>query len=557
MPVHSRSRRAAPVAFVPAEYQQTRTRPRIVTAPVTPSLVETPLRPSHTAPTAVAALAALVGAAVRGSPVEISPVEISDQTMVTGITLRAQQALPGDLFVALPSLISGRAHGADFAGIALRAGALAVLTDPVGAHRPALVAAIACRPGIPVLVHPDPRSVLGNLSTRVYGNPSTRLAVLGITGTAGKTTTAYLLEAGLRAAGAHTGLLGTVAARIGEALLPSTFTTPEAPQLQALLAMMVERGVTHVPIEVSSHALVLGRVSGTKFAVGAFTNLSQDHLDFHTDLEDYFAAKAMLFDGRASAEVVCIDDVWGQRLVTGKTTTVSRSGDATWRATEISAQHSGTQEFRARGPSGFDQRVAVRLPGAFNVTNALLALAVGHTAGADPVLLARGIGTAEVPGRMQRVDRGQGFVALVDYAHKPAAVAALLDAVRAQVPGRLLVVLGCGGDRDTAKRPLMGAQAAQRADLLVITDDNPRTEDPAAIRAAMLTGARVGPAEVVELGDRAEAIAYAVTRARPGDAVVVAGKGHESAQEVHGVKHPFVDADVLADLLDRMLGVDP
>jgi UDP-N-acetylmuramoyl-L-alanyl-D-glutamate--2,6-diaminopimelate ligase len=515
-------------------------------------LVETPLRPSHTAPTAVAALAALIGADLRSSRSEIS-----DQTMVTGITLRAQQALPGDLFAALPSLAPGRAHGAEFAGIALRAGALAVLTDPVGANRPALAAAIAHRPGIPVLVHPDPRSVLGELSARTYGNPSARLAVLGITGTAGKTTTAYLLEAGLRAAGARTGLLGTVAARIGEAPLPSTFTTPEAPQLQALLALMVEGGVTHAPIEVSSHALALGRVSGTEFAVGAFTNLSQDHLDFHADLEDYFAAKAMLFDGRARAEVVCIDDLWGQRLVTGKTTTVSRGGEATWRATEVSAQHSGTQEFRARGPGGFDQRLAVRLPGAFNVTNALLALAVGHTAGADPRLLARGIATAEVPGRMQRVDRGQGFVALVDYAHKPAAVAALLDAVRTQVPGRLLVVLGCGGDRDTAKRPLMGAQAAHRADLLVITDDNPRTEDPAAIRAAMLTGARVGPAEVVEIGDRAEAIAYAITRARPGDAVVVAGKGHESTQEVHGVKRPFADADVLADLLDGMLGVNP
>jgi UDP-N-acetylmuramoyl-L-alanyl-D-glutamate--2,6-diaminopimelate ligase len=534
---------------VPAEHQLTRTRLRIVTAPVTPSLVDTPLRPAHTAPTAVPALVALVGATVQGCPADIS-----DRTMVTGITVRGQETLPGDLFVALPSLIPGRAHGADFAGIACSSGAIAVLTDPAGSRRPALAAAIASRPGIPVLVHPDPRSVLGSLSARTYGNPSTRLAVLGITGTAGKTTTAYLLEAGLRAAGAHTGLLGTVAARIGEALLPSTFTTPEAPQLQALLALMVERGVTHVPIEVSSHALALGRVSGTAFAVAAFTNLSQDHLDFHTDLEDYFAAKAMLFDGRASAEVVCIDDVWGQRLVTGNTTTVSLTGDATWHATDITAEHSGTQEFRALGPDGFDKRLAVPLPGAFNVANALLALAVGHTAGADPALLARGIATATVPGRMQRVDRGQGFLALVDYAHKPGAVAALLDAVRAQVPGRLLVVLGCGGDRDTTKRPLMGAHAARRADLLVVTDDNPRTEDPAAIRASMLTGAAVGPAEVVEIGDRAEAIAYAVKRARPGDAVVVAGKGHESGQEVHGVKRPFVDADVLAALLDGRSG---
>ncbi|MGB8202108.1 MAG: UDP-N-acetylmuramoyl-L-alanyl-D-glutamate--2,6-diaminopimelate ligase, partial [Pseudonocardiaceae bacterium] len=350
--------------------------------------------------------------------------------------------------------------------------------------------------------------------------------------------------------------LGTVQARIGEALLPSTFTTPEAPDLQALLALMAERGITHVPIEVSSHALALGRVTGTTFAVGAFTNLSQDHLDFHTDLEDYFAAKAMLFDGRASAEVVCSDDAWGRRLVTGATTTVSLSGDATWHAQDITVGRCGDQTFRAVGPDGFDQRLKLRMPGVFNVTNALLALAIGHTSGADPVLLARGIATAEVPGRMQRVNRGQDFLALVDYAHKPAAVAALLDAVRAQVPGRLLVVLGCGGDRDTTKRPLMGAEAARRADLLVITDDNPRTEDPAVIRAAILAGARAGATgSIVEIGDRAKAIAYAITRARPGDALVVAGKGHETTQEVRGVKHPFVDADVLADLLDHRVVV--
>jgi UDP-N-acetylmuramoyl-L-alanyl-D-glutamate--2,6-diaminopimelate ligase len=514
---------------------------------VTPSLVETPLRPSRTAPIPLAALATLAGATVLGS---------CDQVLVTGITLRAQQALAGDLFAALPSLSPDRPHGADFAGIAINAGAVAVLTDPVGARHPALSAAAGHRPGLPVLVHPDPRSVLGTLSARIFGDPSARLAVLGITGTAGKTTTAYLLEAGLRAAGAHTGLLGTVQARIGEALLPSTFTTPEAPDLQALLALMAERGVTHVPIEVSSHALALGRVTGTTFAVGAFTNLSQDHLDFHADLEDYFAAKAMLFDGRASAEVVCTDDAWGRRLVTSTTTTVSLSGDATWHAQDITVGRCGAQTFRAVGPGGFDQRLSVRMPGVFNVTNALLALAVGQTSGADPVLLARGIATAEVPGRMQRVNRGQGFLALVDYAHKPAAVAALLDAVRAQVTGRLLVVLGCGGDRDTTKRPLMGAEAARRADLLVVTDDNPRTEDPAVIRAAILAGAREGATgSVVEIGDRAKAIAYAITRARPGDALVVAGKGHETTQEVHGIKHPFVDADVLAELLDhRVVG---
>ncbi len=506
-----------------------------MTAPVTSSLVETSLRPSQTAAAPVTALAALVGAAVLGAP---------GQTLVSGITLRAQRVLPGDLFAALPSLTPGHPHGADFAATALAAGAVAVLTDPAGAHRAALAGAT-----VPVLVHPDPRSALGALSAHIFGDPSTRLAVLGITGTSGKTTTAYLLEAGLRAAGAVTGLLGTVQTRIGDALLPSSFTTPEAPDLQALLALMVERGVTHVPVEVSSHALALGRVAGTSFAVGAFTNLSQDHLDFHADLEDYFAAKAMLFDGRARAEVVCIDDAWGQRLVTGETATVSLGGEATWHAVGVAAQPSGSQLFRALGPDGFNQPVLVRLPGTFNVTNALVALAVAHAAGVDPRLVLRGIATAEVPGRMQKVTCGQDFLAVVDYAHKPAAVAALLDAVRAQVPGRLLVVLGCGGDRDTGKRPLMGAEAARRADLLVVTDDNPRTEDPAVIRAAMLAGARAGRADVVEIADRAEAIAHAVTWAGPGDAVVVAGKGHETGQQVQGVTHPFSDAEVLARIL--------
>jgi UDP-N-acetylmuramoyl-L-alanyl-D-glutamate--2,6-diaminopimelate ligase len=514
---------------------------------MTRSLADMSLRPSHTAATPLAVLATLVGSTV------------TDQLPVTGVTLRAQQVLPGDLFVALSSLTPTRPHGADFADTAVRAGASAVLTDPVGARAPALADG-----AVPVLVHPDPRSMVGIVAARIYGNPSTKLAALGITGTSGKTTTAYFLEAGLRAAGARTGLLGTVAGRIDEDVLPSTFTTPEAPELQALLALMAERGVTHVPMEVSSHALALGRVTGTTFAVGAFTNLSQDHLDFHTDLEDYFAAKALLFDGRAAAEVVCVDDAWGRRLVTSTTTTVSANTvpantaslgrAASWHAEDIAVHPCGSQTFRALGPGGLNVGVTIRLPGAFNVTNALLALAVGHAVGADPVLLSRGIGTAEVPGRMQRVDRGQDFLALVDYAHKPAAVAALLDAVRAQVRGRLLVVLGCGGDRDRAKRPLMGAEAARRSDLLVVTDDNPRTEDPATIRAEMLSGAHGGSAEVVEISDRRAAIRHALTQARGGDAIIVAGKGHETTQEVQGVRHPFADADVLAELLDQYSG---
>ncbi len=508
---------------------------------MTPSLTDTTLRPSRTAPIPARALGVLIGVIAVGPRADRG---------VTGITLRAQQVRPGDLFAALPSLTPGRPHGADFAATALAAGAAALLTDNAGVHR--MVDSGLGDVDVPVLIHADPRSVLGALSARIYGEPSTRLAVLGVTGTSGKTTTTFLLEAGLRAAGAGTGLLGTVQDRIGDQVLPSAFTTPEAPDLQALLGLMVERGVTHLPMEVSSHALALDRVGGTRFAVGAFTNLSQDHLDFHADLEDYFNAKALLFDGRAATEVVCVDDAWGRRLVTGATRTVSLDGAntaATWRATDLTTAVSGTQTFRILGPDGFDEPAQVRLPGSFNVTNALLAVAIAEAAGADARLVLRGIATAEVPGRMQRVDAGQGFLALVDYAHKPAAVAALLDAVRAQVPGRLLVVLGCGGDRDTGKRPMMGAEASARADLLVVTDDNPRTEDPAAIRAAMRSGAQAGSAEVVEIADRAAAIDYAVGRAGPGDAVVVAGKGHETGQQVHDVTYPFSDAEVLAQTL--------
>ena len=342
--------------------------------------------------------------------------------------------------------------------------------------------------------------------------------------------------------------------------LPSAFTTPEAPDLQALFAVMVEAGVTDVAMEVSSHALALGRVGGTRFSAGAFTNLSQDHLDFHPTMADYFEAKArLLVGGGAGVEparhgVVCIDDEWGRRLAARRpeAVTVSAADDgphATWTVRDLAAHPDGTQTFTAIGPGGLAQPVTLALPGRYNVANALVALACLDADGIPPQVTAEGFAQLSVPGRMQRVDAGQPWLAVVDYAHKPAAVAALLDALRAQIKphARVLTVLGCGGDRDTGKRPLMGAAAAIRSDLLVITDDNPRSEDPAAIRRAMLDGAAHEPArgDVIEIGDRRSAIVYAVRSARPGDAVVIAGKGHETGQEVHGVKYPFDDADEL------------
>jgi UDP-N-acetylmuramoyl-L-alanyl-D-glutamate--2,6-diaminopimelate ligase len=479
-------------------------------------------------------LADTLGATLAGIDAGSTHVE------VTGVTLRAAEVRPGDLFAALPG---ARVHGADFVGQAHDAGAVAVLTDPAGLDR-------ARAADLPVVLHPQPRAVLGLAAATVYGDPTQQLRVLGVTGTSGKTTVAHLLEAGLAAAGRTTGLIGTVGTRIAGATLPSAFTTPEAPDLQALFAVMREDGVTDVAMEVSSHALALGRVAGTHFAVGAFTNLSQDHLDFHADMDDYFATKASLFaPGRAERAVICVDDEWGVRLA-GRTrgaVTVSATGPADWSARDVTADADGTQHFTALTPHG-PVPVALRLPGPFNVANALVALACLDAVGVPPAVAALGVAEVAVPGRMQRIERGQPFLAVVDYAHKPAAVSALLDALRAQVAGRLLVVLGAGGDRDRAKRPLMGAAAAARAELLVVTDDNPRSEDPALIRAEVLAGARSEPrrGDVREVGDRAEAIAVAVAAARPGDAVVVAGKGHETGQKVGDVTLPFDDAEELA-----------
>ncbi|RKT73200.1 UDP-N-acetylmuramoylalanyl-D-glutamate--2,6-diaminopimelate ligase [Saccharothrix variisporea] len=488
-----------------------------------------PPRPSRVQPVAVSELASTVDAHLTAPDRAHTP--------VSGVTLRAQHVKAGDLFAALPG---ARAHGADFVDQAVALGAVAVLTDEVGAAK--------VRAAVPVLVHPEPREVLGALAARVYGEPATKVAVWGVTGTSGKTTTSYMVESALRAAGRTTGLIGTVETRIAGERLDSALTTPEAPDLHALLAVMAERGVTDVVMEVSSHALRLGRVGGVGFAVAGFTNLSQDHLDFHPSMEDYFQTKALLFDGRARQEVVCVDGEWGRRLVKPETVTVSTTGEADWTASDITVSATGEQRFVVHGPVSFD--VELRLPGEFNVANALLATAMLHARGVDAESIRRGLADVQVPGRMQRVDEGQDFTAVVDYSHKPQAVALALDAVRARATGRIITVLGCGGDRDTAKRPLMGEEAARRSDVLIVTDDNPRSEDPAAIRAAMLAGALNVPdgdrGEVLEIGDRRAAIEHAVGLARPGDVVVVAGKGHETGQEVAGVVHPFSDADTLA-----------
>lgn len=501
--------------------------------------MSTALRPSTGAGVPLLVLASQVSAV----PAEGSVVA---DTRITGVTLRAQDAAPGDLFAALSG---SSTHGARYAGQAIEHGAVAVLTDPAG------VSELGDRV-VPVLVHPAPREVLGTLAATVYGHPSERIAVVGITGTSGKTTTTYLVEAGLRSAGRAAGLIGTVGVRIDGAEVPSALTTPEAPALQALLAVMAERGADTVVMEVSSHALALGRVDGVAFAVGGFTNLSRDHLDFHLSMTDYFEAKARLFDPasplRARTAVVCIDDDAGRAMAArfGDAVTVSlEDPSARWRAEDVVSRADGGQEFTVADPAGVHHRVAIRLPGRYNIANCLVALAILDSIGVSPEQASTGLRDAAVPGRLEPVDRGQDFLALVDYAHKPGALRAVLETLR-RSDARLAVVFGAGGDRDTGKRAPMGQIAAELADLVVVTDDNPRSEDPAAIRREILSGAARGAAEVVEIGDRRAAIEHAVTWARRGDVVLVAGKGHETGQTSKGQTHPFDDREQLAAALE-------
>lgn len=501
------------------------------------------LRPSHPVGADLAHLAEHIAATPAFGAVTAG-------VTVTGVTLRSQDAIPGDLFAALPGSSS---HGAAFAADAVGQGALAVLTDPDGA------ALLDADLGAAVLVHPTPRAVLGELASTVYGNPSDRVRVIGVTGTSGKTTTTYLVEAGLRAAGRVAGLIGTVGIRIDGRDEPSSLTTPEAPDLQALLAVMAERGVDTVVMEVSSHALTLGRVDAVHFAVGGFTNLSRDHLDFHPTMADYLDAKARLFEPEsathADISVVCIDDDAGQSIAARAhdpvTVSIEGRGDG-WQAQDVRAAGQAGQDFVARDPAGVHHPLRVALPGRYNVANCLLAAAMLDAVGVSPDLAAPGLRTARVPGRLEPVDRGQGFLAVVDYAHKPGALNAVLETLRRETEGRVAVVFGAGGNRDRGKREPMGRVAAELADLVVVTDDNPRDEDPAEIRASIVAAARAAgtSAEVVEVGDRRSAIEHAVRWARDGDVVLVAGKGHEAGQTAGGQTRPFDDREELALALE-------
>ncbi|MEU8786706.1 UDP-N-acetylmuramoyl-L-alanyl-D-glutamate--2,6-diaminopimelate ligase [Streptomyces sp. NPDC048637] len=517
-------------------------------------------RPEQVRPTPLADLAEQLGSPAP----DAGAADAAQPVMVTGITHDSRAVRPGDVYAALPG---ARLHGADFVAQAADLGAAAVLTDPSGAER-------AAATGLPVLVVDNPRARMGALAVSIYGAPGEDLLQIGITGTSGKTTTAYLIEGGLRAAaaaggdgrlsGGLTGLIGTVETRIGDKRIKSERTTPEATDLQALFAVMRERGVRAVAMEVSSHALVLGRVDGCVFDVAIFNNLSPEHMEFHSGMEDYFQAKAQLFTkARSRAGVVNLDDEYGKRLAEGESevpvTTFSAEGhpDADWRASDVEVGTLGST-FTVHGPDGQTLRAASPIAGPFNVANALAAITSLVVAGVDPQTAADGVAAVPgVPGRLERIDAGQPYLAVVDYAHKTDAVESVLRALRKVTDGKLHAVLGCGGDRDPHKRAPMGAAVARLADTAVLTSDNPRGEDPLAILATMLAGAAEVPIHergtVLVEEERAAAIAAAVARAEPGDTVIVAGKGHEQGQDIAGVVRPFDDRQVLREAIEASL----
>jgi UDP-N-acetylmuramoyl-L-alanyl-D-glutamate--2,6-diaminopimelate ligase len=473
----------------------------------------------------------------------LPPADAAADLPVTGITLDSRTVQSGDIYAALPG---HRTHGAHFAAAAVAAGARIVLTDPEGA-------ALCSSLDVPVVVVPETRAALGTIAAEVYGRPAEGMHLLGVTGTNGKTTVATMVDAGLVTAGHVTGVIGTVGVQVAGVATSGARTTPEATDLHAVLAVMRESAVDTVVMEVSSIAVSEHRIDAVTYDVMAFTNLTQDHLDYHGTMEEYYRAKARLFQpDHARLGLVGIDDDWGRRLVAEAGIDVQ-----TWSLLDPRADWHVVRDTGGTvvvGPGGERQSLTVALPGAFNVANAVCAYGMLRARGVAPEAAAAGIGRAIVPGRMQVVADLAGVRGVVDYAHSPDAIERVLRAARDVADGRLIVVLGAGGDRDSTKRPLMGETAARLADVLVVTDDNPRSEDPAAIRHAVREGAlRVGPSERADLreeGDRRAAVTVAVGLAESGDMVLVLGKGHEQGQEAGGVVTPFDDAEVLRTALE-------
>jgi len=481
------------------------------------------IRPINSPAVSFAGIAKLIGA------------EFEQDLEITGISQNASEIEAGDIFVAIAG---AKHHGIEFLDQAISNGAVAVITDSAGANSK-----------LPTLIVDNPRRVVGEISAHIYGDPSANMFTVGITGTNGKTTVTTLLHQIWQRAGWDSGLVGTVNTQINNEILPSTHTTPEAAPLQSLLATMAERHARAVAMEVSSHALDQFRTAGTRYRVAGFTNLSQDHLDFHGDMDSYFKAKSKLFKfGMSEVAVINIDDAYGAKLANSveiPVIRISRNGKADWRYEEIT--HFGaTTQIKIRGSEGVLIEGVTKLIGDFNLDNLLMAVAIAVISGVDPIEISANLATyTGAPGRLEQVNVGQKYLAFVDYAHTPDAVINVLKSARQLTNGKLIAVLGCGGDRDRTKRPLMG-KALTAADFPIFTSDNPRSENPVEILKEMVSGISHNGEVIL---DRREAIARAVEIAQPGDVIAVLGKGHEEGQEIAGIKHPFDDRKVLAEAI--------
>lgn len=493
-------------------------------------------RPLNNTSKSLASILSVVGATSTINQEELSSIEIS------GVSQTSSNIVAGDIFVALPG---ENFHGADFAFDAIAKGAVAVLTDDIGASKIT---------GIPVLVTSNPRRSAGVLSAWFYSEPMRDLYSIGITGTNGKTTVTTLLHQIMQSAGRDSGLIGTVETRIGSEAVLSKRTTPESSELQSLCALMRERHLRNIIMEVSSHAISLERVRGSHFAVVGFTNLSQDHLDFHISMENYFKVKAELFTFEfADLAVINIDDPYGARLANLTqlpVITLSRSNTkATWHYTSITRDYVGAA-VSIRGSNGILIEAKTSLYGGFNYDNLLMAVAIAVESGVDPIEVAAIIPRLTgAKGRLESVQLGQNFTALVDYAHSPDAVSRVLETAREISDGNVIAVLGCGGDRDRSKRPPMGKALREGADIAIFTSDNPRSEDPEVILEQMVENIEISEPHQI-ISDRTLAIKTAVNHAKNGDIVIILGKGHEKGQEIDGVIHAFDDRIELARAIE-------
>jgi len=459
----------------------------------------------------------------------------------SSITSDSREVRPGSLFVAIAG---GSKDGHDFIDEVIAKGAAAIIGERE-LHR---------KIPVPYTRVNDSRLALAEAAAAFYGHPSRSMKVLGVTGTSGKTTTTYALESILHAAGFKVGVIGTVNYRYGDArevhVLPSTHTTPGPVELQRLIATMREKGVTHLVAEVSSHALSQKRAHGIRFDVAAFTNLTPEHLDFHRDMEDYFAAKKILFTDLSRAHVINLDDPYGERLF--KELPPGAVGFSLTKPAAIDGRELHVSVTGITGKVGPDLVIESTLMARYNASNLLTAIGMARALDIPATAIAEGIRRLKVPGRMERVPNTKGIHVFVDYAHKPDALEKVLTSLQAfrQEGHRLITVFGCGGDRDRTKRPVMGKIAQNLSDLVIVTSDNPRTEDPEAIIREILQGMGAKPAPTAD-SDRRRAIQNAISVARPGDIVLIAGKGHEDYQIIGTQKHPFDDREVAAQALAR------